>query len=216
MPTQLKIKYFGLFTILILFYGAGLSFILVKASEWRLSKSREYLYEAKKTRDASDRLLLLEKSILLSTNAENTMYAGVTAVQLNQGGQAERYLAGISDIDTWMQVADLLDVSRETTTQNRVIKLVNYLRERGYPQMAGRVLAAADAKGLLTRDGYIELAKTQISTNDVSAAYTNLLKAKQLDPYYPQTYQQLVIVCEKLGKTQELKQYSELNSQLTF
>jgi len=108
------------------------------------------------------------------------------------------------------------NVSRETDPANKAILVYNELTRLGYPQSAQKVLDRAVAEGQLNRTSLLMKATEAIAANDWQLAYDYLFKAKTIDPYYPQIYQQLVLVCEKLGKTAEIKQYQGYLGALTI
>jgi len=108
------------------------------------------------------------------------------------------------------------DVSRETNPINRVSLIYNDLISRGYPQAAIQTLQVASQNNSLGRDGFITLANKDISESNYIAAYDLLVRAKLKDAYYPQVYQQLVLVCEKLGKSDEAVQYQNFLDNLTI
>lgn len=83
----------------------------------------------------------------------------------------------------------------------------NTLQKLGYPQAAQELLTSMGRNEQLTRDGLLTLANGQILRGEYEPSYVNLIKAKQIDPYYPQTYKQLIFVSEKLGKNGEAKEY---------
>ena len=97
--------------------------------------------------------------------------------------------------------------SASTSTESSMISAYNQLQTLGYPQAAMKLLEEGAEKGKITRDGLITLANDNIASADYQQAYDNLLKAKAMDSYYPQVYKQLVIVCVKLGKNEEARQY---------
>ena len=167
-----------------------------------------------------------QKSLDKTKTAEN--YAGFAKSELKQGrlDQAKAAFEFSSGLQKSEEVTNLLvllgegtndtNVSRETSPANRAVLVYNALESLGYPQSAQIVLHKALSTGLVTRDGLLTLANVEISKNNYEAAYGYLLKAKAIDPYYPQTYQQLVLVSKKLGKADESKQYQALYASLNF
>ncbi len=148
--------------------------------------------------------------------------------QLQQGklDEAKNTLAKAYTLDKTNEVSVLLylsggggtdpDVSRETDLANRAILTYNALMRLDYPQAATSVLENALQKGFLNRSSYIALAQSRFEDGDYQTSYDMLLKAKQIDPYYPQIYQQLISVAEKLKKETEAKQYQNFLSKITF
>jgi len=110
----------------------------------------------------------------------------------------------------------LLNVSRETSESNKAVLRYNELNKLGYPQSANKVIQSAYEQGQAGRDTLFMLAEERFNVGDNQAAYDLLIRAKTIDPYYPQIYNQLAIVSEKLGKTNESKQYQAYYSSLTF
>jgi len=92
---------------------------------------------------------------------------------------------------------------------NAAVYSYNELGKLGYPQVAQKLLTDAAIEGHLTRDGLLSLVNTKIQDNDYEGAYQYLLTALSIDPYYPQTYQQLILVSDKLGETAEAKEYRQ-------
>lgn len=108
------------------------------------------------------------------------------------------------------------DVSRETNPAKRAALIYNTLITLGYPQAAILRLANDMNNSDLSRDALIELGIWQMSQDKYADAYSLLLRAKAKDPYYPQVYQQLVLVCEKLGKTTDGAQYQSFLNGLSI
>jgi tetratricopeptide (TPR) repeat protein len=125
------------------------------------------------------------------------------------GGQL-RELPGLAS-----QLSDY-NVSRETDRANKAILIYNALESLGYPQSAISELSNASLLGDIGREGYIELAEGQYEEGDYGGSYKLLLKAKESDRYYPQIYQQLIRVCGKLNKFDEVKLYQAFLNKISF
>jgi tetratricopeptide (TPR) repeat protein len=133
----------------------------------------------------------------------------VTSLLLLLGADID--LAGVSPSS-----ASLRAGKHETNPANKAVLVYDGLIKLGYPQSAESILQQAEANGYLTRDSLIALANRAYVKNDYQLAYDYLQRAKSMDPYYPQIYQQLVIVCEKLDKVDEAKQNQDIYLQLVF
>jgi len=282
MKNLKKVEYISLIAILVVGYGLLGAYGFTRVNAWRIQKSSEYLYEAKKTSNLTDSLLLYEQAAVLNPNEETYLGAGVTAVKLGDNTLAERYLSRVKTSEGYFQLAgayynlekysqaasnyqkslntrenavtylelgksylklgDILNaqnalkrsvelkasdeastllalINLDTTEfdeANRVVLSYNELNSLGYPQSAKTLLFEASQKGYLNRDSYIELANEEISAGDYPKAYDYLQRAKTIDPYYPQIYNQLVLVCGKLNKASEASEYQKYHDQITF
>lgn len=282
MINKSETKYIVLFAVIVLVYGVTLAGVITKVNDWRRSKSQEYLTEAKKATNDTDKLLLFEKAAVLDASEETFLGAGVTALKLDDNKLAEKYLGRVKTAEGYYQLANayynldkydqavlnfqysnqkkettealtglgksylkqgntdkaililesakklqqteevdnllslLVPVNKNTDPANRAVIVYNALLEFGYPQSAENILRQAVKDEFVTRDGLIKMANEQIDGDDYQAAYDYLIRAKSIDSYYPQIYQQLLIVCEKLGKTNEVKQYQEFLSGISF
>lgn len=211
-----NIKYFALFILTILVYGFVLAFAIVKIDDWKFVKSHEYLAQAKNEQNQSSKLLYFEYSLFLFPSDEAYIGAGLAANSLSNVDLASKYLEYISGMSNWMKLADGFEIATSASPSNRVALLYNRLKTAGYPQLALKLLRQAAESGQVGRDGLIALANDAHATGNNQTAYDYLMRAKAIDPYYPQIYQQLTIVCEKLGKADETKTYQEFLDKITF
>lgn len=149
----------------------------------------------------ADNFLGLAKSKLKMGDTSGARAALLISNQLQESAEATNILVllGNGTNDT--------NVSRETDPTNKAVLVYNELITLGYPQSANVVMQEATSKGLFSRDTLLVLANEAITKRDYSKAYDYLVEAKRIDSYYPQIYQQLVIVCERLGKTDEGARY---------
>jgi predicted Zn-dependent protease len=90
------------------------------------------------------------------------------------------------------------------------------LRSNNYPQLAFDLLQKKAQSNSLNRDGYLYLADEYSQNNQAELSYQNLLKAKELDPYFPQTYKQLIEAAERLGKREEAERYQKFLDSITW
>jgi len=167
-----------------------------------------------------------QRSIDISPSAESYLSLGQSQLKLGDLDKARAALETSNSLRSTDNGKDLLvllgsnakltNVSRETDPANRAVLAYNELIRLGYPQSAQKVLDGAVAEGQLNRTSLLMKVTEAITANDWQLAYDYLFKAKTIDPYYPQIYQQLVLVCEKLGKTAEVKQYQDFYSGLVF
>lgn len=282
MTKRQKIEDIVLFILLAIGYGLLIAFVIMKVDIWRVDKSREYLSEAKKSTNDSDRLILFEKAAVLNPGEDNYLNAGITALKLGDSKLAQKYLARVKTAEGYFQLANayynlgdygqaaanyqnavdkrknagsylglaksflkqgviakanialtrsnelgatketddllalLIGVDGATDPANRTIIVYNALNNLGYPQSAQKILDASASKGYLNRDSLLVLANEKIAAGDYQAAYGYLQRSKAIDPYYPQIYRQLVVVDEKLGKTDEAKQAQAFLIGITF
>jgi hypothetical protein len=98
----------------------------------------------------------------------------------------------------------------------RINQLYQYLGTKGYPQLASVFLRSKENPSLLDRDGYLLLANDYYMRQDYARSYQYLLSAKALDPYYPQTYQHLIVIAELLHKEDEVSQYQTFLRSITW
>lgn len=281
-------KYSEIFILVVLICGLLSAVTYNKITQWAQMKSIEYLCEANKSNNDTDRLVLFEKAAFLSANENTYLNAGIAALKLGDSKLAEKYLTRVRTADGYYQLANtyyniakfdlaatnyqfsidrspsaaayfglgqsrlktgdldkaraaletsyslrnsddtatllvllgsdvkVTNVSRETDPANKAILVYNELTRLGYPQSAQKVLDRVVAEGQLNRTNLIVKATEAITANDWQSAYDYLFRAKTIDSYYPQIYQQLVLVCEKLGKTAETKQYQDYLDALTI
>jgi len=106
MRNKQRAAYLVLFAIIVLLYGFGLAYSIVRVNGWRVSKSREYLEGAKKTDNDTDKLLLFEKAAVLNANEETYTSAGITALKLGNNTLAEKYLARVKTAEGYFQLAN--------------------------------------------------------------------------------------------------------------
>jgi tetratricopeptide (TPR) repeat protein len=118
------------------------------------------------------------------------------------------------------EAVTLLNLISEKTDEDKraniAVVAYNSLNNLGYPQAAEALLQQSAKNGYTTRDGLVTLANELFNKGDYQSSYDYLQQARVMDPYYPQIYKQLVIVCEKMGKTDEVFIYQDFYTQLTF
>lgn len=265
MNKKQQIECIVLFSVILVGWGTLGSIIYTKIDTFRVEESNKYLYEAKKSANDTDKLVLYERAAALNPNEESFLGSGITALRLGDNGLAEKYLSRVKTEAGYYQLgmaqynlgnyqaailaferASRLVASPETYLaiakarlklgeldgagaalaeslrlgeNNEASQLFrslssgergyNAFQKFGYPQAAQELLTSMSRNDQLTRDGLLTLANGQIIRGEYETSYVNLLKAKQIDPYYPQTYKQLIIVSEKLGKNQEVKEYQD-------
>jgi len=154
--------------------------------------------------EISEAYLAQGRGYLKLGNVERARTALEKSVRLRTSAEADQLLTII------------VKANAAVNRGNLVVHAYNELEKLGYPHAAQNALIKAGEEGVLTRDGLLSLANTQINSGDYEGAYQYLVKAKGIDAYYPQTYQQLVIVAEKLGKNDEAREYRQLLEQITL
>ena len=85
----------------------------------------------------------------------------------------------------------------------------NLASSLNYPQLSLALLQRAIDLGLADRDIYFELANRHFELGDYALANDFYLRASKIDPFYPQAYQQLVEVSQKLGNAEAAEAYKE-------
>jgi tetratricopeptide (TPR) repeat protein len=101
-----EIKYLSLFFILLVVWGTLGAVFYVKTTNWAREKSNKYLYEAEKSSNASDKLLLTEKAALLSPGRNTYLAAGVAAAQVGDNQLARHYLERVKSAQGYASLAD--------------------------------------------------------------------------------------------------------------
>ncbi len=104
----------------------------------------------------------------------------------------------------------------EISSDNNYIARYNALKNDGFPHAATRLLEDAHKNKALNVNGLLVLAKEQIQASQYEDSETILLEALLINPHYPQIYQQLVVVEEKLDKSDRAKEYKELLQRLSW
>lgn len=298
MFSRSNAKYICLFSAIAIAYGLFFAIFIMKADQWRLNKSQEYLSKAKIETDVNNQILLYEQAAFLNPSEETYLAAGIAALKLGDNNLARSYLTRVKTAQGYSQLAtayynlekyelaisnyqkaiaetksadfysgmgkaylkigdlensktaleasyaiqqtnetadlllllgsdiDITSVSPsaavlrvgmlEKDPANKAILAYNSLENLGYPQAAIAILYKAATEGALNRNSLFALAIEQKNENNYQTSYDYLVQAKAIDPYYPQIYQQLVIICEKLGKTDEAKKYSDYLAAITF
>jgi tetratricopeptide (TPR) repeat protein len=97
-----------------------------------------------------------------------------------------------------------------------ISQVFSTLKSQNYPQAAYEYLVTSNKEGELDRNGHLLLANEYFIRENYQASYDNLLKAKELDPYYPQTYQHLIKVAGLLNKTNEVVDFEKTYKLITW
>lgn len=157
---------------------------------------------------------------LFSTEYEHEGYIGIASSELKLGNvkRAVTNLVKANKIKKEIDIDLLLSVLRPNGKQiadaASVVRAYNYLITEGYPQAASQILLESTNSGLVSRDGLITLASESTEGGNLKQAYDFLVRAQAIDPYYPQIYQQLIIVCKRLGMFDEAAGYEMVLSGL--
>lgn len=130
-------------------------------------------------------------------------------------GEVERSREALTKSDDPDKLVALLD-QQPGETGERAVAAYNALNTLGYPQSAKYILQKATDNNDVTRDGLITLANSHIDAGEYQSAYDLLVRSKAIDPYYPQIYNHLILVSEKLGKTEEASNYREFYKKISF
>jgi tetratricopeptide (TPR) repeat protein len=111
---------------------------------------------------------------------------------------------------------DLKSIMQIRDEASRIIVLYNYVKAQINPQAANTYLEDNKLKLENSRDGNILLGNDLYNLGKYKEAAEYLEKAKTIDPYYPQVYEHLIEVHEKLGNTIETEKYREIFRTLTW
>jgi tetratricopeptide (TPR) repeat protein len=161
-----------------------------------------------------------QKSLNLRAEAEVYLRLAQGCLKLGDVDKARTALENSERLNSSQEAVDLLralaiDID-EIDPGNKAVISYNTLVTLGYPQSAKAVLWRANDKEHVTRESLIALGNEQIQHGNHMAAYELYQKARVIDPYYPQIYEQLVIICKKLGKDDEMKKYQEFLGNIIF
>lgn len=200
-------------------YSSSGQYVLAEnAFEKAVAKDRDsrYYLELGKAFMGSDSLSQargsLESSLQLdNNNLEANYYLSIIYLMEDSSKytRLEPKLTGAykMDIDT------IIGYTNGFTRNNYLYEL---LGKGGYPQMALTFLQGQADKNKLDRDGYLLLADDYFSYKNYQKSYHYLLKARALDPYYPQTYQHLIEVTSKLGLNTDASNYQIIYNNLVI
>ncbi len=114
------------------------------------------------------------------------------------------------DFDSQNQRRDELGkITQPAAVFTRTNNFYQYLKDNNYPQLAFVVLKGGLELKQLDRDGYLLLANEYYLRKDYNKSYQLLMTAKEIDPYYPQTYQHLIDVAKLLNKKEDSLQFQK-------
>jgi tetratricopeptide (TPR) repeat protein len=159
---------------------------------------------------------------VIDTTKTAASYAGLGKSHLKLGNidQSLSALQSAYEIEGTTEIKNLIDLltisSVETDPANRAVVVYNSLLRLGYPQSAEKILLTANEMGYQSRDSLITLADRAVKGDNNQLAIEYLLKAITIDPYYPQIYQQLEAIYDKLGMQEEAEKYREFGQRLLF
>ena len=175
-----------------------------------------------------DTWYLLGKNYLNQAKAPEASYAFVQVTRLDESNLEAKYLteltALIIDENKTVNLDGLEESNRQSlaglvassSRSTRINRIFSYAKGLGYPQLAYKYLREKGEAGKLDRDGCLLLANELFLRKDFSASYQVLLKAKEIDRNYPQTYQHLIEVAKSLGKFDEAKQHQLYLDNITW
>lgn len=178
--------------------------------------------------NSADTWYLVGKNYMKQAKNLEANYAFNKSVELDENNFDAEYLKTISNLVKDESIKPNLTVLNESYKQKieelisspasstRINRIFSQLKSQGFPQLAIQYLKDKGQDGMLDRDGYLLLANELFMGGDFQSSYQALLKAKDRDPYYPQTYQHLVEVARKLGKAEEEKQYKNYLNKITW
>ena len=109
-------------------------------------------------------------------------------------------------------LAELITLSPQVS----VLRQCNGLNNAGFPQSASLLLSQGQEASLLDRDGLLALAQAQNNEGRAELAYQSLVQALVKDPFYPQTFRQLIVLGEKLHKDSEALEYKNSLDKLVW
>jgi len=111
---------------------------------------------------------------------------------------------------------ELASITQPAALSTRINLLYKYLIDNDYPQLGFVLLQTSSITSQLDRDGYLLLANEYYIRKEYKESYQYLNSAKNIDPYYPQTYQHLAEVAELLGKSDEARLHKEFLGAITW
>jgi len=111
---------------------------------------------------------------------------------------------------------ELATITQPAALSTRINLLYKYLIDNDYPQLGFVLLQTSSITSQLDRDGYLLLANEYYIRKEYKESYQYLNSAKNIDPYYPQTYQHLAEVAELLGKSDEATQHRDFLRAITW
>jgi tetratricopeptide (TPR) repeat protein len=181
-----------------------------------LDKNDKYFFAIGKTYLKQAKFMQAEDEFLQANN-------------LNQDNKENNYFLLLTNIINTEQIsninvynlnqAELIILEKMFNKSNGQIyisQVFSTLKSQNYPQAAYEYLVASGKNGELDRNGHLMLANEYFIRENYQASYDNLLKAKELDPYYPQTYQHLIKVAELLGKFDEAAEFEKTYKLITW
>jgi tetratricopeptide (TPR) repeat protein len=145
------------------------------------------------------------------SNLEAQYYQTITYM-LNDNDKYKEFASKLTE-NYRLELEKIVATPSKTTLVNR---LFLYLKGQGYPQLAFLYLDDKGKNTKLDRDGYLLLGNEYFIRKNYAQSYSFLLKAKEIDLYYPQTYQHLVEIANLLNKKEEAKKYQEFLNRITW
>jgi tetratricopeptide (TPR) repeat protein len=203
------------------FYKLGITYL----GNQQFLKAKNAFIKALNKTDSSEYYLALGKSELglnqikealnsfemskgLKENDENRYYVYLAGSILGEQVQEPKLN------QTFKEEANLL--AQHEDKSNRANIIYNLLNTLNYPQTAVAYLEEQAQKDNHNRDGYLLLVEHYTRTNMYQKQYETLQRAKELDPYYPQTYQQLAVAARLLKKNTEAQKYESYFQKLSW
>ena len=165
-------------------------------------------YKLAKINEAKD--AFEQSSKLDRKNLEAEYYKFLTELIVNENAKID---TGLLDEDKKKELQAVIQSPTSTTIINRLFQL---LKELDYPQLAYNYLDSKAKDSKLDRDGYLLIANEYFIRKKYEQSYQLLLKAKEIDPYYTQTYQHLIEITNLLNKKDESKKYQEFLEKITW
>lgn len=182
-----------------------------QSAAWKSNKAREILMQSQKESDSRRRLLLLLEVETIEPSDQTSLKIAMTADSLNIHDVARKALDSIGNSDV------LLDwpVDNSQPRLSKILAVYGKLTP-SYPHSASRLLLSHKSELQSRKDALLTLSEDYFVNGDYHSAETYVLKAREIDQYFPQTYEQLVKVENKLNKTDEAEKYEHFLKSLTW
>lgn len=130
--------------------------------------------------------------------------------------EAKAILEKLNNEDTKELLSIIQIVSGEIKDFNSINRVYLWLLDNNYPQVASGFIRSKYSPLVLNRDGYLLLAEDYLSSNETQKSYDSLLNALEQDRYYPQTYQQLISLSNKLNNTSNIDSFEKYLNLITW
>lgn len=179
---------FATLVFLMILTGSGYLLMRFWASK-STSLSEIMLKQSQKTSISSQKILLGSYADYLGDRDEAKLEVAKGYIGLNNREKADETLNMINNLQ-------LIDLAPRSTT---ILERYTWYKANGFPQLSHRYLLENSAQ-LVSRDELLALGNEYKLSSEDEKAYETFQKALGIDKFYPQSYQQLLLLCEKVDK----------------